>query len=187
MQSLVLVVGCVLLAAGDRQGIVLVVQEVSRLRVLIRNRSNKSRNRKVCVCVENESRAERAFQLIFPIVTGVHLVIHCSWVVAAAAANSAAAAGAAASMSPNNFTIFALQARVPRKDVTRAQLAKFNLQFSQHGNVQNKPTPMDTVSVPTHWVSTLNLFFHCLWLCASWITFTIDRSIKGAMEGYKLR
>lgn len=84
----------------------------------------------VC-CVENESRAERAFQLIFPIVTGVHLVIHCSWVVAAAAANSAAAAGAAASMSPNNFTIFALQARVPRKDVTRAQLAKFNLQFSQ--------------------------------------------------------
>lgn len=59
-----------------------------------------------CVCARKRrfrfvwGGLETAFQLIFPIVTGIHLVIHCSLIVATAALDGAA------SMSPNKFHYF---------------------------------------------------------------------------------
>lgn len=83
-----------------------VIQEVRGLRVLIRNPSNKSRNRKVCLCGKLIEGRE-SLSIDIP---------HCHWHSLGYSLLVATAVAAAASMSPNNFTIFALQAYTERRD-----------------------------------------------------------------------
>lgn len=139
-----------------------------------------------CVCVENKFGAERAFQLIFPIVTGIHLVIHCSLVVAAVAVT-------AASMSPNNFTIFALQAGhgMKRDERTISENLIYNLHrgLNVYYNVQNERIYFHRHRVECPRTESLN--------CSLLFTFLITRSIdleaaaiaaeKGASGGWKGR